>query len=46
MIRTAIPFGYLFIALFLLAAFALGSGMFVVGLRQRSAYWRWVGVAL
>ncbi len=46
MIRTAIPFGYHFIALFLLAAFALGVGMFVVGLRRRSAYWRWVGAAL
>ena len=46
MIRTAIPFGYLFIALFLLAAFVAGVVALVVGLRRRSARARWLGAAL
>ena len=36
MIRTAMPFGYLFIALFLLAAFVAGISIFVLGWRRRS----------
>ena len=46
MLRTAIPFGYLFIALFLLTIFLAGVATFVVGLRRRSAGWRWVGAEL
>jgi hypothetical protein len=36
MIRTAIPFGYLFIAMFLFAAFLLGVGLFIWGWWRRS----------
>ena len=43
MLRTAIPFGYLFIALFLLAAFIAGIVLFVRGWRRRSAPMRWLG---
>jgi hypothetical protein len=45
MIRTAIPFGYLFIALFLLACFVLGICTFVWGWRRRSRPARWIGGA-
>lgn len=45
MIRTAIPFGYLFIALFLLAAFIAGLAFLVWGWR-RSLRARWLGAAL
>jgi hypothetical protein len=45
MIRTAMPFGYLFIALFLLAWFVLGICIFVWGWRRRSRPARWIGGA-
>jgi hypothetical protein len=43
MIRTAIPFGYLFIALFLFAAFVLGLVVFIWGLCRHSRLARWLG---
>ncbi len=46
MIRTAIPFGYLFIALLLLAAFVAGIAVFVWGWLRRSRLARWIGAAL
>ena len=46
MIRTAIPFGYLFIALFLLTAFVFGVSVFVRAWRRRSRGGRWLGVAI
>ena len=46
MIRTAIPFGYLFIALFLLAGFVVGVGIFIWGWRRRSRGARWLGCGL
>ena len=46
MLWTAIPFGYLFIALFLLATFVVGGVTFVVAWRRRSAVGRRVGAIL
>jgi len=46
MIRTAIPFGYLFIALFFLAAFVAGVVALIVGVRRRSPRARWLAAAL
>ena len=46
MIRTAIPFGYLFIALFLLAAFVFGVSVFIRGWRRGSRGGKWLGAAM
>lgn len=46
MIRTAISFGYLFIALCLLAVFIAGAGALIWGWRRRSLRARWLGAAL
>ena len=46
MIRTGIPFGYLFIGLFLLAAFVAGVIIFIHGGRGRFPRARWAGAAL
>lgn len=43
MIRTAIPFGYLFIAIFLLAGFGFGVLSFVWGCRKDSRRAKWLG---
>jgi hypothetical protein len=46
MIRTAIPFGYFFIALFLLAALIAGVGIFVWGWHRHSRPAKWLGAVL
>jgi hypothetical protein len=46
MIRTAIPFGYLFIALFLLAGFGFGIVSFIWGCRKHSRGAKWLGGGL
>ena len=46
MIRTAVPFGYLFIAIFLLGVFVVGLAAFIWGWRRRSVPTRWLGVSM
>ena len=46
MIRTAIPFGYLFIALFLFAAFVAGIGILIWGWRRHSRLLRGLGCGM
>jgi hypothetical protein len=43
MIRTAIPFGYLFIALFLVAGFVFGIICIIWGYRKHSRRAKWLG---
>jgi hypothetical protein len=46
MIRTAIPFGYAFIALFLTAVFLGGIVAFILGWRFRSRVAKWSGLGI
>jgi hypothetical protein len=46
MIRTAIPFGYLFIALLLLITFGFGVVSFIWGCRKHSSQAKWLGVGI
>ena len=46
MFRTAVPFGYLLITLFLFAALILGIGILVWGWRRRSRKAKWIGGGL